>query len=72
MFRNYRGVVKVDGDVGKKKNYAPRYYSMTAEAAMGRSQIGGTGVAGGEEFLPPRKEGVRKILESMPGELWGP
>jgi fructose-bisphosphate aldolase class II len=34
MFRNYDGVLKVDGEVGSKKAYDPRSYGKTAEAAM--------------------------------------
>ncbi|HEU5157242.1 MAG TPA: class II fructose-bisphosphate aldolase [Streptosporangiaceae bacterium] len=34
MFRNYDGVLKVDGDVGNKKQYDPRSYGKAAEAAM--------------------------------------
>jgi len=34
MFRNYSGVLKVDGEVGNKKNYDPRSYMTTAEAAL--------------------------------------
>ena len=34
MFRNYSGVLKVDGEVGNKKSYDPRSYLTTAEAAM--------------------------------------
>jgi fructose-bisphosphate aldolase class II len=34
MFRNYSGVLKVDGEVGNKKNYDPRSYLAVAEAAM--------------------------------------
>ncbi|MBN6055924.1 class II fructose-bisphosphate aldolase [Nonomuraea sp. RK-328] len=34
MFRNYDGVLKVDGDVGSKKAYDPRSYGKTAEAGM--------------------------------------
>ncbi|MEU8250096.1 class II fructose-bisphosphate aldolase [Nonomuraea sp. NPDC048916] len=34
MFRNYDGVLKVDGDVGNKKVYDPRSYGKTAEAGM--------------------------------------
>jgi len=33
-FRNYDGVLKVDGDVGRKKAYDPRSYLALAEAAM--------------------------------------
>jgi fructose-bisphosphate aldolase class II len=34
MFKNYDGVLKVDGEVGNKKNYDPRVYLGVAEAAM--------------------------------------
>jgi len=34
MFKNYSGVLKVDGEVGNKKNYDPRSYLASAEAAM--------------------------------------
>ena len=34
MFRNYDGVLKVDGDVGNKKAYDPRSYGKAAEAGM--------------------------------------
>ncbi|WP_043619594.1 class II fructose-bisphosphate aldolase [Nonomuraea candida] len=34
MFRNYDGVLKVDGDVGNKKTYDPRSYGKAAEAGM--------------------------------------
>ncbi|HET7173698.1 MAG TPA: class II fructose-bisphosphate aldolase [Nocardioidaceae bacterium] len=34
MFTNYRGVLKVDGDVGDKKAYDPRSYGALAEAGM--------------------------------------
>jgi fructose-bisphosphate aldolase, class II len=34
MFRNYDGVLKVDGEVGNKKTYDPRSYLALAEAAM--------------------------------------
>ncbi|MGI5268390.1 class II fructose-bisphosphate aldolase [Nonomuraea sp. CA-218870] len=34
MFRNYDGVLKVDGDVGKKKSYDPRSWGKSAEAGM--------------------------------------
>jgi fructose-bisphosphate aldolase class II len=34
MMRNYDGVLKVDGEVGNKKNYDPRTYLTLAEAAM--------------------------------------
>ena len=33
-FRNYDGVLKVDGEVGHKKAYDPRTYLALAEAAM--------------------------------------
>ncbi|MFI6321509.1 class II fructose-bisphosphate aldolase [Nonomuraea sp. NPDC050556] len=34
MFRNYDGVLKVDGDVGNKKVYDPRSYGKSAETGM--------------------------------------
>jgi fructose-bisphosphate aldolase class II len=34
MFRNYDGVLKVDGEVGNKKIYDPRAWGKTAEGAM--------------------------------------
>jgi fructose-bisphosphate aldolase class II len=34
MFRNYEGVLKVDGDVGNKKQYDPRAWGKAAETAM--------------------------------------
>jgi fructose-bisphosphate aldolase, class II len=34
MFKNYDGVLKVDGEVGNKKKYDPRSYLALAEAAM--------------------------------------
>ncbi|MFC0682297.1 class II fructose-bisphosphate aldolase [Lysobacter korlensis] len=34
MFRNYDGVLKVDGEVGNKKVYDPRAWGKTAESAM--------------------------------------
>ena len=34
MFRNYDGVLKVDGDVGDKKVYDPRSWGKAAEAGM--------------------------------------
>ncbi|MEV5354430.1 class II fructose-bisphosphate aldolase [Streptomyces sp. NPDC086081] len=34
MFRNYDGVLKVDGEVGNKKTYDPRTWGKLAEASM--------------------------------------
>jgi fructose-bisphosphate aldolase, class II len=34
MFKNYDGVLKVDGEVGNKKHYDPRSYLKKAEEAM--------------------------------------
>jgi fructose-bisphosphate aldolase class II len=34
MFKNYDGVLKVDGEVGNKKTYDPRSYGKAAEAGM--------------------------------------
>jgi fructose-bisphosphate aldolase, class II len=34
MFKNYDGVLKIDGEVGNKKAYDPRSYLKAAEGAM--------------------------------------
>ncbi|MCC5697224.1 class II fructose-bisphosphate aldolase, partial [Klebsiella pneumoniae] len=34
MFKNYDGVLKVDGEVGNKKVYDPRSYLRSAEQSM--------------------------------------
>ncbi|WP_037354164.1 class II fructose-bisphosphate aldolase [Amycolatopsis orientalis] len=34
MFKNYDGVLKIDGEVGNKKTYDPRSYLKAAEAGM--------------------------------------
>ena len=34
MFKNYDGVLKIDGEVGNKKVYDPRSYGKSAEAGM--------------------------------------
>jgi fructose-bisphosphate aldolase class II len=34
MFKNYDGVLKVDGEVGDKKTYDPRSYMKKAEQNM--------------------------------------
>ncbi len=34
MFRNYDGVLKIDGEVGNKKMYDPRSWGKLAEAGM--------------------------------------
>ena len=34
MFTNYEGVLKVDGEVGNKKQYDPRAWGRAAEAGM--------------------------------------
>lgn len=34
MFKNYDGVLKVDGEIGNKKAYDPRAYLKAAEAGM--------------------------------------
>jgi fructose-bisphosphate aldolase class II len=39
MFRNYDGVLKVDGDVGNKKAYDPRSYGKAAEAGMAQRVV---------------------------------
>ncbi len=34
MFSNYEGVLKLDGEVGNKKQYDPRAWGKVAESAM--------------------------------------
>jgi fructose-bisphosphate aldolase class II len=34
MFRNYDGVLKIDGEVGNKKTYDPRAWGKAGEAGM--------------------------------------
>jgi len=38
-FKNYDGVLKVDGNVGNKKAYDPRSYGKAAEAGMGQRVV---------------------------------
>lgn len=39
MFRNYDGVLKVDGEVGNKKQYDPRAWGKAAEVGMAKRVI---------------------------------
>ncbi|AKT50365.1 class II fructose-bisphosphate aldolase [Arsenicicoccus sp. oral taxon 190] len=39
MLKNYDGVLKVDGEVGNKKQYDPRAWGKEAEAAMARRVV---------------------------------
>jgi fructose-bisphosphate aldolase class II len=39
MFRNYDGVLKVDGDVGNKKTYDPRVWGKVAEDGMAKRVV---------------------------------
>src|SRR5215813_6986033 len=39
MFTNYDGVLKIDGDVGRKKDYDPRTYMKTAEEGMAKRVV---------------------------------
>ena len=41
MFKNYDGVLKIDGDVGNKKAYDPRAYGKAAEAGMAARVVEG-------------------------------
>jgi fructose-bisphosphate aldolase, class II len=41
VFKNYDGVLKVDGDVGNKKVYDPRSYGKAAEAGMAARVVEG-------------------------------
>ena len=42
MFKNYEGVLKVDGEVGNKKIYDPRAWGKIAETAMSKRVIQAT------------------------------
>ena len=39
IFKNYEGVLKIDGEVGDKKVYDPRAYGKSAEASMARRVV---------------------------------
>ncbi|GAA0358586.1 class II fructose-bisphosphate aldolase [Actinoallomurus spadix] len=39
MFKNYDGVLKIDGEVGNKKAYDPRAYGKAAEAGMAQRVV---------------------------------
>ena len=39
MFRNYDGVLKVDGEVGNKKAYDPRAWGKLAEAGLAQRVV---------------------------------
>ena len=39
MFTNYDGVLKIDGEVGRKKAYDPRSYLKLAEAGMAKRVV---------------------------------
>ncbi len=39
MFENYSGVLKIDGEVGNKKQYDPRAWGKAAEAAMAQRVV---------------------------------
>ena len=62
MFKNYDGVLKVDGEVGDKKAYDPRTY-----LAPGRDRHGGAGQAGGERSQGDRDNDV----QGLSGERYG-
>jgi fructose-bisphosphate aldolase class II len=36
MFKNYDGVLRIDGEVGDKKTYDPRNWGKLAEAGMAK------------------------------------
>ncbi|QTX04185.1 class II fructose-bisphosphate aldolase [Agromyces archimandritae] len=42
MLKNYDGVIKVDGEVGNKKQYDPRAWGKIAESAMAARVVGST------------------------------
>ena len=39
MLRNYDGVLKIDGEVGNKKQYDPRAWGKAAEAGMAKRVV---------------------------------
>jgi fructose-bisphosphate aldolase class II len=39
MFTNYEGVLKIDGEVGNKKQYDPRAWGKKAESAMAKRVV---------------------------------
>jgi fructose-bisphosphate aldolase class II len=39
MYTNYEGVLKIDGEVGNKKDYDPRTYMKKAEVGMAQRVI---------------------------------
>ena len=39
MFEHYSGVLKIDGEVGNKKQYDPRAWGKAAEAAMAQRVV---------------------------------
>ncbi|PZE38472.1 MULTISPECIES: class II fructose-bisphosphate aldolase [unclassified Curtobacterium] len=46
MFTNYEGVLKLDGEVGNKKQYDPRAWGKVAESAMAARVVEATKVLG--------------------------
>jgi fructose-bisphosphate aldolase class II len=42
MFENYDGVLKIDGEVGSKKQYDPRAWGKVAETAMAQRVVEAT------------------------------
>ncbi|WP_420363915.1 class II fructose-bisphosphate aldolase [Curtobacterium aetherium] len=46
MFANYEGVLKIDGEVGNKKQYDPRAWGKVAESAMAARVVEATKVLG--------------------------
>jgi fructose-bisphosphate aldolase class II len=46
MFSNYEGVLKLDGEVGNKKQYDPRAWGKVAESAMAARVVEATKVLG--------------------------
>lgn len=54
MFRNYDGILKVDGEVGRKKDYDPRTYLAYAETSLAervKQAVRDLGGAGSTIFL---------------------
>ena len=68
MFKNYDGVLKVDGEVGNKKVYDPRAWGKVAEAAMAKrvvqttQQLGSAGARSADRGDPGSLSLLRRSL----------
>ena len=67
MFKNYSGVLKVDGEVGNKKNYDPRSYLTIGRGRHGRKgEAGGPGAAGeGPASIRRKRTSAKRQAEDL-------